>query len=241
MSPIRTRRRCAFTLIELLIVLGIIAVLLGIVLTAVGRARAASSQIVCAANLREWATAVQFHVIANHGYLPRRGQGVQPTNLVARPQDWFNALPPLLKLKPFNELVAANAVPRPGGGSHSIWVCPSARAFDGTYYWSYGMNMALSVEQANQNNGQPDKITGVGGTSTMVFMADGPGNYGAVIPSKFPGGYNPVARHLGRTNVAFLDGHVAAYRADEIGIGTGLIDRADVRWHPPNSTWTNGE
>ena len=34
------------------------------------------------------------------------------------------------------------------------------------------MNMGLSVQQANQNNGMPDKITAVGNTTVMVFFAD---------------------------------------------------------------------
>jgi prepilin-type processing-associated H-X9-DG protein len=83
----------------------------------------------------------------------------------------------------------------------------------------------------------PDKITGVGDAAVMVFMADAPGNYCAVFPSKSPGGYNPVARHHGRVNICFLDAHVSAIAAEYIGVGTGLTEQPDVRWHPPGSTW----
>jgi prepilin-type processing-associated H-X9-DG protein len=165
---------------------------------------------------------------------------VQPTNQIDRPQDWFNALPPTLRAKPYVELVAANEPPRPGGAP-SVWLCPEAQDMPGQHYWSYGMNMGLSVEQASQNNGMPDKITGVGNTAIMVLFADAPGNYCSVFPSKFPGGYNPAARHNQSVNLCFLDGHASAIPATYIGVGSGLIERSDVRWHPLNSTWNGAQ
>lgn len=239
-------RRAGFTLAELLVVIGIVAALVAILLPTLAGARRRAVQVTCASNLRQWAAAAVAYSTANNGFLPRRGQGVQPTNQVARPQDWFNALPPLLGLEPYGDLAAGGRVPRPGGGgagSSAVWLCPSAADGDagGANYWSYGMNMGLSVEQANQNNGQPDKLTGVGNLSVMAFMADGPANYCSVFPSRFAGGYNPVPRHNGSVNLAFLDGHVAGFTGPEIGVGAGLVDRPDVRWHPPNSTWSSAQ
>jgi prepilin-type processing-associated H-X9-DG protein len=70
-------------------------------------------------------------------------------------------------------------------------------------------------------------------------MTDGPGNFCSVLPSKIPGGYNPLARHRERVNLCFLDAHVASFAANYVGIGTGLVERPDVRWHPPASTWNS--
>jgi hypothetical protein len=86
-------------------------------------------------------------------------------------------------MQPYSELVAEGKLPRPGtgggggggAGPASIWICPEASDQGWKYYWSYGMNMGLSVEQASENNGMPDKITGIGSLSTIVLMADGPG------------------------------------------------------------------
>ena len=166
--------------------------------------------------------------------------GVQPTNQVTRVQDWFNVLPPVLQMKPYSDLVAAGAIPRPGGG-RSIWLCPEALDAGTQYFWSYGMNMGLSVEQASQNSGMPDKITSVGNTAILVFMADGPGDYCAVFPSRFPDGYNPVARHHGAVNLCFLDGHALGVPAEYVGVGTGLVEQHDLRWHPPASTWNSAQ
>ncbi len=236
----RRVKSAGFTLVELLAVIGIIMLLVGLLLPALHRTRSASNQIGCLSNLRQWGIATQMYANANNGYLPRRGQGVQPTNQITRPEDWFNALPPVFHLKPFQDLSTAGELLRPGGPS-SVWICPEALDMPGQYYWSYGMNMGLSVEESSQNNGMPDKTTSVGNTAIMVLFADAPGNYCSVFPSKFPGGYNPVARHNHAVNICFLDGHATAIPAAYVGVGTGLVERADIRWHPPNSTWNSAQ
>jgi general secretion pathway protein G len=231
----------AFTLAELIVVIGIITLLIAILLPALSKARQSANTVTCESNLRQWGTATQMYANDNAGFLPRRGQGVGPTGIINRPTDWFNALPPVIQLPMFMDLVAANQLPRPPGSGSSIWLCPEASDFQSTYYWAYGMNMALSVWESNQNGGQPNKITGVGNTATMVLLADAPGNYCSVYPSSIPNGYNPVPRHNNRVNICFLDGHVAAFPGSYLGIGTGLIEQPDVQWLPFGSTWNSAQ
>ncbi len=66
-----TDARSAFTLVELLVVVGIVAVLLAILLPALARAQDGARTVRCAGNLRQIALAANMYAIENDDVLPR--------------------------------------------------------------------------------------------------------------------------------------------------------------------------
>src|SRR5438552_948282 len=69
------RKPRAFTLVELLVVIGIIAVLIGVLLPVLGRAREQANQTVCMSNLRQVALAFVQYANENKGWLPASARG----------------------------------------------------------------------------------------------------------------------------------------------------------------------
>ncbi|WP_428937556.1 type II secretion system protein [Fontivita pretiosa] len=74
-------RSPAFTLVELLVVIGIIAVLISVLLPALGRARASAQAVTCRSNLRQLVLATTMFANEHDGYLPKPGNNGGPRML----------------------------------------------------------------------------------------------------------------------------------------------------------------
>ena len=86
----RLHRR-AFSLIELIVVIGIIALLIGLLLPALKRARESANAVTCASNVRQIVALLSIYAGSNDGRLPYRALGLD---------DWSGTLAPLSRGRP---------------------------------------------------------------------------------------------------------------------------------------------
>ncbi len=146
-------RRSAFTLVELLVVIGIIALLISILLPALNSARKQAQAVKCLASLKEIGNAFQMYAIDSKGYYPPAQLRIKDGiiyNLYGTefPADgngayWYNFL---------NKYVSKEKIGNEDNGStvdnvktkSIFWGCPSYDGYDngGTnrVQTGYGMN-----------------------------------------------------------------------------------------------------
>jgi prepilin-type N-terminal cleavage/methylation domain-containing protein/prepilin-type processing-associated H-X9-DG protein len=176
----QSRKAAAFTLVELLVVIGIIAILVGILLPVIGRAREQAKRVQCASNLRQLSTAFLMYCHENKDWFPfpavfggpaadQLGYGTLstpaptgwPADWIGWPEDWIvwrgkQASDPLR-----GAIVKYLSNPSTG----AIMLCPSDDSIyrrisnpDGTTYpYSYVMNAYMSVG-TNQNPHRPATV-----------------------------------------------------------------------------------
>ena len=96
-SPAGRRRRPAFTLVELLVVIALVAVVAGLLMPAVSVAREKANAAACASNLRQVYNAVMMFVSDHDGGLPRASIVAEtPETTTTTYQDlcpWVNEAP----------------------------------------------------------------------------------------------------------------------------------------------------
>jgi prepilin-type N-terminal cleavage/methylation domain-containing protein/prepilin-type processing-associated H-X9-DG protein len=101
-------KKSGFTLVELLVVIGIIAVLIGLILPSLQKAQAQARWVNCQSNMRDVGVQLQAYANANRGWIypPRRGASKPPEErwpmFVFKPAQWN---PKILKCPSDAEIV----------------------------------------------------------------------------------------------------------------------------------------
>ena len=238
----------AFSLVELLVVIGIIAVLVSLLLPTLGRARNAARTVQCLSNLRQLATAAYCYANANNDYLPSSLYSYT-TATASYVCNWdFTTITDLTT----GQRRAVPGLLWQGDASAPIQQCP---AFDGRSntaadpYTGYNYNTSYLGRGAFEVIKNPLRLTQVRHPSACAMFGDGQWQNGANkymrSPLPSPSDSNMTARtagtqgfrHGGKTNVAYVDGH-----AETIGIRctAGLLVARDTGFlSNDNSAYTN--
>lgn len=205
-SPLPRRR--AFTLTELLVVIGLIALLVAILLPALSRAREQSRRTNCASNLRQIMLAIQLYAHEQRGYLPG-DTGVVENKTYPR------ADVPV----PTGTLFTSRAL-----RSEAIWICPNDVRPDGTFTYSFAINGRTGIDQRYDRHPSPPGLLGPPGqegcrrmtnfraaSEAILLVEENTGRIaGAPVITDPWFMFDDLTepRHLGNALAAYLDGHV---------------------------------
>ena len=148
---------CAFSLVELLVVISIISLLMSIILPALGRTKSIAKQAVCQSRLRQWGLAFEAYSSVNNGFYPHIDgrdrteiNPQSPEEIADYYYGWVDVLPSFINLKPWRDYELYN---KPG--TDTIFQCPSATILKGANYnypyerigyFSYAMNSCLELD-----------------------------------------------------------------------------------------------
>lgn len=207
-----------FTLLDVLVVISIIAILAGLLLPTLSRAKASARSVQCKSNLRQLALAVRMYV-DDTGFYPNffGPNGLSDTNWLERSAPYLG---PLAALKGLIQCPGErNRDPVTSYGYNYKGIKPLYLAGDVPIY---GLGLGGESDLRGQIFSTPESA--VGAPSQMIALADG--FYSTEWQFINPGswiGVNLVGntadnerwakqRHGGKLNVSFCDGHVEAFR-----------------------------
>jgi len=199
----RDVRSGGFTLVELLVVIGIIALLISMLLPALNKARESAKALACASNMRQAGLAIRMYQDDNKGFLPRAYEVTPAGTLVWQ----WQMLPYIKGIRPYERIT-----------------CPSIDLeISGSSTLTFGLNVDLIAFDLSMFK-RTDKLRN---SSEIILVADSIGHtpglpvlhpyYGYMLgPEQGPFVFYDVGmvdyRHNKTANVLYLDQHVVAER-----------------------------
>jgi prepilin-type N-terminal cleavage/methylation domain-containing protein/prepilin-type processing-associated H-X9-DG protein len=262
-KPSGMELRRAFTLVELLVVIGIIAILMAILLPALNAARRHAQQLKCQSNLRSLGQAMTMYT-STSGYYPGCSVSynglacaVWPTRLrmfMNGSRDPFlcpaqDAARVAWSQNPQGSLTAAPAAMTWYGYDEreallGVFSTPFSYGYNGVGNESWGA-LPTPALGSNVDLGRPAGVyartSRVKCPADMICIADaqGDGDGDFVLNPNAISYYAPGAVHRGGTNVLFCDGHVLWLPLSEITHPGSGITVSQSPWREILARWRN--
>ena len=219
----------AFTLVELLVVIGIVALLIAILLPTLNKAREASNRLVCQSNVRQLYLGVSLYCDTNHDWYPTVAYAADGVAYSQYPDDWIyweanrnlddSAIARSLKVRGQQ---LKNLLRCPLDGADGRKTDPGIASGQGPYLYSYALNQSVGVNFKlpgwNRSKRQQWRRR-----SEKILITEPNYSFGEPM-----WGYvDPVTRRHGKgisrnthavmgtnASAAFMDGHISSINED---------------------------
>jgi len=237
-----------FTLIELLVVIAVIAVLVSMLLPALGGAREQAKNLVCQSNLRQQGLALGYYVEDHDGVMLPWLENIGGD--IYKPKIWTAFLAPYIGNREagkgsdskFSQEEEARE------SSLKVFYCPSQKEkFQFRFQVRYGINPAHTSYYDNNMRFYHRKRRSIRQPTERLLVADSmgleakyvdisqlyiPSSAGYLITSReagYPWDYPVSDRHNGGSNMLFVDGRVGYMKYEDIMPNSSIDTKSELQ------------